>query len=301
MTRISPLQKSIFVIVASLFVIQVVVFTGILAIYRITLEELWLFAAVAAAYHAGLCVFLLSRGRDFRIEGTQDQLKKVNLANTLTIIRLSSIPSALFLILLSRRVQLLPVALPYLAIVFITDFFDGIAARRRNEITMVGKYLDSASDYLIIIATSIVFYSFSLIPLWFFILILSRLVIFAVLMGVAAIAQGKASPLSTFFGKASIFAVMVLYVLEVAEYFHIPGIGHPIVVKVFEYLAAAVIAVSFVDKAVFLVKLFRGDVGAEADDGSAEVGGSRVPASGGRAGGATSNSLKRKKKAAGTR
>ena len=259
MGSIRPLWKSIIVIVVTLFAIQVAVFAFILLLYRIDLGELAVFTGVAALYHAGLCIFLLSRSRDFRIEGEQVELTRVNLANALTIIRLSSIPSALFLILLSRRIQLLPVAVPYLALVFITDFFDGMAARRRKEITLVGRYLDSVSDYLIIIATSIVFFAYSLIPLWFFILVLSRLVIFAFLMGVAALAQGKASPLSTFFGKASIFATMFLYVLEVAEYFHIPWIGNPVVVKVFEYLVAAVIAASFVDKGIFLAKLFRGD------------------------------------------
>jgi phosphatidylglycerophosphate synthase len=281
MARVSPLWRSIIIIVAVLFAIQVAVFAAILAAYRIDLGELVLFSAIAAAYHAGLCAFLLSRSRDFRIEGAQEQLTKVNLANTLTIIRLSSIPSALFLILLSRRVQLLPDALPYLVIVFVTDFFDGMAARKRNEITLVGRYLDSVSDYLIIIATSIVFFVFGLIPLWFFVLILTRLVAFAVLMGVAAISQGKMSPLSTFFGKASIFATMVLYVLEVAEYFNIPFIGNSVVVRVFEYLVAAVIVVSFVDKAIFLTRLFSGAIRDPA--GSAR---DKSDSSKGRAGGA---------------
>ncbi len=264
MARPSPLRKSIITMVAVLLAIQVGVFAAILAIYRIAMSELALFAGVTAVFHAGLGAFLVSRSQDFRIEGAPEPLTKVNLANALTIIRLSSIPSALFLILLSRRIQLLPVALPYLILVFVTDFFDGMAARRRKETTLVGRYLDSMSDYLIIIATSIVFFVFSLIPLWFFILILSRLVIFAALMAVAALVQGKASPLSTFLGKASIFAVMVLYVLEVAEYFRIPVIGHPVVVQVFEYLVAAVIVLSFVDKGIFLVKLFKGQMAPDA-------------------------------------
>jgi phosphatidylglycerophosphate synthase len=265
MAATRSLRTSIILIVVSLFIIQTAIFTVILLAYRISLKELGIFGGVAAIYHAGLALFLVMRSEDFRIEGAPEQLKKVNLANTLTIVRLSSIPSTLFLILLSRRIQLLPVALPYLLVVFVTDFFDGMAARRRNEITLVGKYLDSVSDYLIIIATSIVFYVFSLIPLWFFILILTRLVLFAVLMGVAAIKQGKASALSTFFGKASIFATMFLYLLEVAEYFQIPYIGYHLVVRIFEYTVALVIVISFVDKAIFLKKLFSGSVGAPAD------------------------------------
>jgi phosphatidylglycerophosphate synthase len=216
-SRFFSLRKNIVLLVGSLFLLQTAIFAAILLAYGIDLHELLVFTGVDVLYHAGLSLFLVLRSEDFRIDGAAEPLKKVNLANILTIIRLSSIPSALFLILLSRRIELLPVALPYLGIVFITDFFDGMTARMRGELTIVGRYLDSVSDYLIIIATSIIFYSFTLIPLWFFLLIIARLVLFAFGMGVAALKQGKARPMSTFFGKASIFATMWLYLMEVAE------------------------------------------------------------------------------------
>jgi phosphatidylglycerophosphate synthase len=252
------LKRSIAFLLSSLCIAQLVIFAAILLGYGIRLRELGLFAGVTVAYHAALSLFLTWRSDDFRVDGTSQVLSRVNPPNSLTIARLSSIPTALFLILLSRRIQLLPVALPYLGLVFLTDFLDGALARKRKEITLVGRYLDSVSDYLIIIATSIVFIAFSLIPLWFFILVLARLVLFAFMMGLAALKQGKASPMSTFFGKASIFAVMVLYLLEVAQYFGIPFIGDRLVVRIVEYAAAAVIGVSFVDKAIFLRKLFAG-------------------------------------------
>jgi CDP-diacylglycerol--glycerol-3-phosphate 3-phosphatidyltransferase len=253
-----PLRKSIVILTALLFIAQVLILFAIFLGYHIRLRELWVLAGILAAYHLVMALSLLNRESDFRIDGTDRPLSRVNPSNVLTIARLSSIPTAVFLILLSRRVQLLPVSLPYLFVVFLTDFLDGIVARKRKEITLVGRYLDSGSDYLIIIATSIIFYVFALIPLWFFILILARLVLFALFMGIAALKQGKANPLSTFFGKASIFATMFLYLLEVAEYFGIPLIGNPMVVLIFEYVAAAVIAASFIDKAVFLRKLFLG-------------------------------------------
>ncbi len=254
------LRKKIIFLVGSLFLIQTAIFAVILLAYGIDLAKLWVFTGVCALYHAGLSLFLVLRSDDFRIEGAAEPLEKVNLANILTIVRLSSIPSALFLILFSRKIELLPVALPYLGIVFITDFFDGMVARRRKELTVLGRYLDSVSDYLIIIATSIIFYSFALIPLWFFMLIIARLVLFAFGMGMAALKQGKARPMSTFFGKASIFATMFLYLMEVAEYFQIPVIGASPVVRIFEFIAAGIIAVSFVDKAIFLRKLFAGRI-----------------------------------------
>jgi phosphatidylglycerophosphate synthase len=252
------LRKSITLLVTSLFLLQTAILAAVFLAYSIHAREAALFALIDTIYHLALALLLISRSADFRIEATGEQLKKVNPSNALTIVRLSSIPTALFLILLSRSVQLLPVALPYLFVVFITDFFDGILARARKEITVVGRYLDSTSDYLILGATSIVFFAFALIPAWFFALIISRLGIFTVFVVVAALKKSKAIFVATFLGKASIFATMFLYLLETAEYFGIPVIGYPLVVRIFEFAAAAVIVASFFDKAPILRKLFSG-------------------------------------------
>jgi phosphatidylglycerophosphate synthase len=254
----SSLRTSIIRLVAGLFIAQTAILAGVVLLYDIDAWQLGLFAGIALVYHAALGVFLYSRREDFRIEGAEDPLPRVNLANALTMVRLSSIPTALFLILFARSARLLPIALPYLGLVFLTDFFDGIVARSRGEITVIGRYLDSTSDYLIIVGTSIVFFCFHLVPLWLFILILARLVLFAVAMGIAAVRQGKATTVSTFIGKASIFSIMVLFLLEIAGHFQVPVIGNPIVVRAFEYVTAAVVAVSFVDKGIFLRKLFSG-------------------------------------------
>ena len=147
--------------------------------------------------------------------------------------------------------------LPLMTAVFATDFLDGIIARRRNQITFVGRYLDSTSDYLMIIAVSIIFYYYQLIPLWFFVLIMCRLVLFAFGMAMLALREGKANPLSTFLGKASIFALMVLYVMEIAGLFGVPWIGNELVVRIVEYVVTLVVVVSMVDKAIFLRRAFQ--------------------------------------------
>jgi phosphatidylglycerophosphate synthase len=211
---------------------------------------------ISAAYHGLMMGLLLARKVDFHKEGSESLLARVNPSNALTLGRLSSIPTLLFLIVLASDAPVLPVLLPFACLVFASDMLDGMIARRRSEITFIGRYLDSTSDYLMIIAVSIVFYHFALIPLWLFVLIMTRLVLFAIGMALLALREGKADPLSTFLGKASIFALMVLYALEIAQIFHVPGIGNNLVVTIFEYLVAAVVAVSMVDKAIFLTRMF---------------------------------------------
>jgi CDP-diacylglycerol--glycerol-3-phosphate 3-phosphatidyltransferase len=222
------------------------------------LRKFTIFIAISAGYHGFLTGFLLFRAADFRVESTGELLQRVNLPNTLTFGRLSSIPTVLFLIAHASRYPLLPIVLPFLCLVFATDLLDGIIARRRREITFVGRYLDSSSDYVMIIAVSITLFDLHLVPLWFFVLILSRLLLFAIGMLVLALRQGKTNPLATFLGKASIFATMVFYVLAVAQFLDVPWIGEPIVVRIVEYLVTGIIVASFVDKAVFLAKRFAG-------------------------------------------
>ena len=78
--------------------------------------------------------------------------------------------------------------------------------------------------------------AYDLIPLWFFILIMGRLILFAIGMAWLALREGKANPLATFLGKASIFALMVLYAMEIARLFEVPWIGDVRVVTIIEYM-----------------------------------------------------------------
>jgi len=235
---------------------QALLLAVIFAAFRMRLSTFLLYLGITLACHALLITFLLSRRADFRLEGTDQPLARVNLSNSLTITRLSSIPTLLFLIIEASTYPLIPVLLPFACLVFATDFLDGVVARRRNQVTFVGRYLDSTSDYLMIIAVSVIFLYYQLIPVWFFVLILCRLILFALGMGLLALREGKADPVATFPGKSSIFATMVLYVLELAQRFGVPVIGNSLVVFIMEWLVAAVIVASLVDKAIFLGRRF---------------------------------------------
>ena len=251
------LRRSIALHGALSFVSQAALMAVISLSYGMGWKRLALFTGISLAYTGLLTLALILRREDFRVEVTGKVLERVNLPNTLTFVRLSSLPAILFLVIQAQDFPAtLPVILPIICVVFATDFLDGMAARRRGEITFVGRYLDSASDYLTIIAVTIVLFLFELLPTWFFILVLARLVLFALGMAVLALREGKANPLATFLGKASVFALMVLYALEVARLFSVPWIGDLTVVTVILYVVAVIVAVSIVDKAVFLARQF---------------------------------------------
>lgn len=256
MDRRSSIGRSILRLLAGFALAQVAIVVGVYLAYRVPAGRLVLPLAVIAAFHAGLAAFLLWRWADFRVEGSETPLARVNPPNVITLGRLSSIPTVLFLVLLARERPVLPVALPFLSLVFASDFVDGILARRGGGITFVGRYLDSSSDYLLIIAISIVYLVEGMIPAWFFWLLMARLVLFAAGMAWAALRQGAVKPVATFLGKASIFATMVLYAMEAAERFGVPWVGDPRVVRIIEYAVAGIVVASLADKAFFLKRLF---------------------------------------------
>jgi phosphatidylglycerophosphate synthase len=252
------LSRSIVLHGALFFLVQGGVLTGVTFAFAMTWQRLVTFLVLTLAYHAGLTALLMARRGDFRIEASGQPLARVNLANRLTYIRLSSLPTIVFLVIQAPDFpSSLPVILPFICVVFATDFLDGMTARRRGEITFVGRYLDSASDYLTVIAITIVLYYFGMLALWFLVLVLVRLVFFAVGMALLAVREGKANPLVTFAGKASIFSLMVLYAMEIARLFSVPWIGDAAVVRVVSYVVAAVVAASMVDKAIFLARRFK--------------------------------------------
>ncbi len=251
------LERSIILHGVLFFLAQGVILLAVPLAYRMGWQRPALFLAISAAYHALFTSLLLHRKADFHVDGTPTPLARVNLSNTLTFGRLSAIPTVLFLIIQASAYPIMPVLLPLMVLVFVTDTLDGMVARRRNEITFVGRYLDSSSDYLMIITVTIIFFYYELIPLWFFILIMCRFVFFALAMVALALREGRPDPLSTFLGKASIFALMVLYVMEIAGLFGVPWIGNDLVIRIVEYAVALIVAVSMVDKAIFLRRAFQ--------------------------------------------
>lgn len=255
MSTRSPLGHSIVLWVSIFFLAQAALLAGAYAGFGVPWVRIVAPLAASGAFHAFLAGFLLWRRSDFRVEGTDEPLARVNAPNVITLGRLSSIPTILALVLLAREYPVLPVALPFLCAVFASDFVDGIVARGRGGVTFVGRYLDSSSDYLLLITVSILYLAEGLVPAWFFWLLMARLVLFAAGMAWAALRQGAVKPVATFLGKASIFAVMVLYAMEAAERFGVPWVGDPRVVRLMEYLVAGVVVVSLADKAVFLKRL----------------------------------------------
>jgi cardiolipin synthase (CMP-forming) len=94
----------------------------------------------------------------------------LNLANCLTLFRILTIP--IFLEFLAYHYYW--EALLVFAIGGVTDFLDGFVARRMNQQTALGAYLDPVADKLLVITSFIMLGSIGGIPVWLAVIVVVR-------------------------------------------------------------------------------------------------------------------------------
>lgn len=98
----------------------------------------------------------------------------MTLPNILTILRIALIPFFLYFLLSNVPTHRFYALLIFLAATF-TDFLDGYLARRLNQDTALGRFLDPFADKALVIACLIVFlYLDPALPIWMVLVIIGR-------------------------------------------------------------------------------------------------------------------------------
>jgi CDP-diacylglycerol---glycerol-3-phosphate 3-phosphatidyltransferase len=142
----------------------------------------------------------------------------VNLPNSITLIRILSIPVLIWVLSSSRfssvhgEKELLATALFIAA--SITDGIDGYLARSRGQITTMGMLLDPLADKLLIAAAFVTLVQFNprLVPAWIAVVIIGREFLVSGLRSIAA-SEGftiEASDLGKFKMVVQIFSVVAV-------------------------------------------------------------------------------------------
>lgn len=94
----------------------------------------------------------------------------VTIPNVLSLLRLALVPVFLLLVLAGEDI----LALAVLVFSSVTDFLDGVLARRLNQVTRLGQLLDPAADRLFIFATLIGLAIRDAVPWWLVLVIVGR-------------------------------------------------------------------------------------------------------------------------------
>jgi CDP-diacylglycerol--glycerol-3-phosphate 3-phosphatidyltransferase len=141
----------------------------------------------------------------------------LNLPNLLTLSRLAAIPALMVLLLLRFPYHDQIAAAVFLA-ASLTDTLDGQLARRRRQVTELGKFLDPLADKLFILSVLIVLVQRELLPAWVVLVVFGRELLITILRSVSA-SQGRVIA-ATPFGKTKTVTQIgaVLLVILAAPY-----------------------------------------------------------------------------------
>lgn len=104
----------------------------------------------------------------------------MNLPNKLTIFRMILVPIMVIVPFLGIKTEILGIPLTYIIIdlIFIiasiTDKLDGYLARKNNQVTTFGKFLDPLADKILVLAAMIMLVEMAKLPAWIPIIVLAR-------------------------------------------------------------------------------------------------------------------------------
>jgi len=205
-----------------------------------------------AVFLGALALLLILSIEFFFIESTGERLIRVNIANKITLLRISMLPSILFLILAAPNHPVGPVLVPVIAATFLTDLIDGRISRTRNQVTLIGRILDSVSDYSLLIVIAVAYRAFGILPVWLFAVILGRFLLQAIGMLCVLLARKRVEPKTTVFGKAAVATTMVLFAVEALRLAAPERLAPAF--EIIELIAGIIVAASVLDKGVFFVR-----------------------------------------------
>ena len=129
-------------------------------------------------------------------------------ASKITLIRVALIPAFMLAFLLSpAHIWLKWLALFFFIVASLTDYVDGHIARKYNQVSDFGKFLDPLADKLLVISAMCIFCQWGLMPAWALMIVLTRE--FAV-TGLRLIAVQKGRVIAAgWSGKVKTFSTMV--------------------------------------------------------------------------------------------
>ena len=145
-----------------------------------------------------------------------------NLPNTLTITRIVIIPVFITSVIYKRY----DYSLYLFIIAALTDVFDGLIARLKNQRTVLGTFLDPLADKFLLVTSFIILSSYGWIPKWLTITVISRDIIVITGWFLLYLIAGISKVQPTILGKLTIWvqSMLIAYVLVDINLLYLPDI-----------------------------------------------------------------------------
>ncbi len=136
----------------------------------------------------------------------------MNTANKLTLLRVVLVPVFMALLLQGGNICRYA-ALAVFVIASITDWLDGYIARKYNQITTFGKFVDPLADKMLTTAAFVIFLNFGLMSPWALMIVLAREFMIA---GIRLIAAGEGSVIAaSMWGKVKTVSQMIAIIATI--------------------------------------------------------------------------------------
>ena len=101
-------------------------------------------------------------------------MKKENIPNALTLLRVALIPIFILLLTLGSSKTAHVIAAIIFAVASITDYLDGYLARKWKVVTNFGKFADPMADKLLVMSAFIMLIEMKMAPAWVVAVIICR-------------------------------------------------------------------------------------------------------------------------------
>jgi phosphatidylglycerophosphate synthase len=252
-------ERRVLTVLTAFFAAQTLGFAVFQEFFHLPSPWSWVFYPVSLVYHLLLWVGLLSvRSQFVGLDGVP--LTKLGLPNLLTLFRLTSLPIITFVFFLARNLPSLSVPLViFVAVAFLSDMADGFLARSLKMGTKLGKLLDSSTDYVVLFCLALVLGTSGVLPTYLLVLIFVRLLFQVVVVLWIHLRFQRRWVETTWLGKASLFALMVLFAVEILVFLRLPGWEGHWAITSLEVAAGVIMVVSTVDKGLFFWRKLKGD------------------------------------------
>lgn len=146
----------------------------------------------------------------------------MNLPNKLTIFRIILVPIMVIIPFLGIQGDFLTIPIEYwmIELIFIiaslTDKLDGYLARKNNQVTTFGKFLDPLADKILVLAAMILLVEMAKLPAWIPIIVLAREFLVSGYRLIAVEKGGKVIAASNW-GKLKTVTQMIAIILALVD------------------------------------------------------------------------------------
>jgi CDP-diacylglycerol--glycerol-3-phosphate 3-phosphatidyltransferase len=144
-----------------------------------------------------------------------------NLPNLVTMSRVVLIPFVLFFIDNFSPLRSFIASLLYL-VAAAGDFVDGYLARKRGEVSMLGKFLDPMADKLLVTAVLVYMVALSRVEAWVVVLLIARDL---AVNGLRSIASAQGLVIAASDGGKIKTALQLVAIMMLLIYFRYPALG----------------------------------------------------------------------------